>query len=178
MKFYSVTTVLNKYYDFSSVHPDVLNHGADRGKRAHALFAEYAKGNHVVVPRGVDIAGFFTSFKLWYNQCVIKPLCIESEFTDLTFGFYGHPDLVALLTGHKICVIDYKTPAANQKLWQLQCAAYTRLVELNTPYKVDYAISLRVNRDGRPAIATCYKDQENALAIFLNALWPHRFIND
>ena len=166
--------------DFTGVSPAVLEAACKRGSDVHSACASWARG--VFIPSSLiagDRAGYFQSFKEWFEKYVDKVFYVEHEFIDPVYQYVGHIDIAATLTDGRFCVIDYKTPAAVSKPWRLQLAAYKHLVELELkkkkiPFEV-HALSLRLMHDGRPAKAVEYKPELNDFPVFLSCLNVHRF---
>ena len=179
MRLPSVTRVIPS--DFTGVSPAVLAAACKRGSDVHSAAASWARG--VFIPSSLiagDRAGYFNSFKEWFEQYVKTVWYVEQEFIDPVYQYVGHVDIVATLTDGRFCVIDYKTPAAVSKPWRLQLAAYKHLVELELkkkeiPHTEVNALSLRLMHDGRPAKAVEYSPELNDFPVFLSCLNVHRF---
>lgn len=174
MKILHVTEILGKYVDFSRVADQVLFEASQRGQIIHRCCGAYALGGYVA-PLPDHLAGYFKSFCRWFDANVKRVVLVEKTMVDETLGFTGRPDLVVeLFTGH-ILLIDIKTPAAVNKAWRVQLAAYTYL--LNQIYiKVDGAASIRLKSSGGEAVANRYDDWLADFNVFLSALNAHRFL--
>ena len=68
MKRPRVTEILNPFSDFSAVPPDVLLAAGERGTAVHEACAAYALG--LFKPIDGDLAGYFQSFKSWFNSYI------------------------------------------------------------------------------------------------------------
>ena len=173
MKIYSVTEVLGNWFDASKIADDVLAAACLRGTDTHTWCAGYSKGGYMLPPRS-EIAGYCESFKNWFDANVTHVLLVERRLTNSAAGFTGKPDFVFELASGEIALVDIKTPAAENKTWKCQLAAYDALVE----WSVDALISLRLRIDGKPAIGRRYEGSRlTAYNAFLSALNAHRFIN-
>lgn len=175
--FPSVTTVLSPFADFSRVRPEVLEHAAQRGTKVHALCEAYAQG--LWIPRiDEECAGYFDSFKRWFDATVVEVLAQEVELVDEQKGYMGHPDMICRIKGDNDAVmIDLKTPAAQSPAWRLQLAAYWRLGTL-AGYPITRSGSLRLKKDGSRAIFNEYTGSHaHDLNVFLNCLAAWKYFN-
>jgi hypothetical protein len=168
MKFYSVTTVISPYVDFSMVPPDRLQYAAERGKLIHAAAAAHAQGLWVM-PLPQDHQGYFDSFRRWFDQYVKQVIWVEKELINTTYGFYGHPDILAVLISGETVLIDYKTPATEQRSWRIQLSAYSHLA------KVEKTMALKLDAEGKAARAIVYTNSKLHFAVFLSALNAYRY---
>ena len=146
----SVTTILAPHSDFSNVPAEILAAACDRGDAVHQLCALYAQGLWIEeVPD--KYAGYFNSFKLWFDQFVEKTILVEEELRDEERGYCGHPDWIGLLKGDSgLTLLDWKTALALSKGWRLQLAGYKMLAEKNG-YPITRVASLRPQKDGKIA---------------------------
>lgn len=179
MKYPSVTEILGKYQDFSMIPPERLALACDRGKAVHAYCAAYAAGIWIPRPKGSE--GYCESYVTWFNEYVEEVFLIEEELVDKTFGFVGHPDLIARLKGDKAAtVVDLKTPVALLRIWAVQLASYLHLAKTKLPLPLTKAFvsgcgSLRLDPRGKPAKFKHYTDSAQDFQAFLNALTAHKF---
>lgn len=170
MKYPSVTEVLGKYTDFSTIRPEVLEAACERGTAVHAYCAAYA--HNLWVPAD-GLEGYCQSFRNWFDSTVEKVILVEHELIDETYGYIGHLDLLAVLKGDKVpAVIDYKSPSVKGKTWGAQGAAYLNLAKKHKPRRFG---SLRLKKDGGHAIFDSYQDSARDLQAFLAALTAHRY---
>lgn len=169
----SVTQVLAPYADFSGIPVAVLEHAAARGTRVHAACAAYAQGLFVV-PLEADAKPYFQSFRRWFDYTIDEVVAVEKELIH-PFGFVGHPDLIVKIRGDKHpSVVDLKTPAAVNKLWRAQLAAYVNCANKNgIPAK--RGMSLRLKKDGSFPIVNEYNPAAEDWAAFLNAFYSHQY---
>ena len=167
----SVTTVLGKYQDFSSVPEDRLALAIDRGKAVHAYCAAYALG--LWAPEPKEHAGYCLSFRRWFDMMVVEVHSVEQQFIDEVLGFTGTPDFTGILKGDTdTAVVDWKTPVTLNPVWDAQTAAYQHLT------KAKRRGSLRLDPDGKEAKFKAYSNDNQAFQAFLNALVAHKyFIN-
>ena len=171
----SVTRILKPYANFGMVRPDVLEHAANRGKRVHESCHAYAAGMFM---RKLDaeVEPYFQSFKLWFDSTVEEVIGTELELKS-SLGFCGHPDLVAILKGDQTAtVVDYKTPLSESKTWRPQLAAYHRLVN-ESGINAKRCLSVRLRKNGGPALVTEYETDAEDWAAFLNALYAWNYFN-
>ena len=170
----SVTQVIGVYADFSRVPADVLDAACARGTEVHRLCAAIAAGAWVPgAPE--DLAGYVQSFRRWFDF-VEQVHVLEERFTDHRFGFTGQPDLIVTMRGDSApSLVDLKTPATSQRAWRVQLAAYRHLARL-AGFPVERTFSLRLKRDGGPAIVDEYRNSATDFAAFSAALTAYRYI--
>ena len=172
MNLLSVTKVLSPFADFSMVPPQRLAMAAERGTQVHAACAAYAKGFPVITFD--DAALYFESFRNWFDCYVKRALYVEAEFSDpCTYRIAGHPELICEMIDGRIVVVDYKTPAAESKLWRAQIAAYCYLAEPVIGGRPE-GLALMLSADGRPPRARHYNYQAEDFAAFVAALTAYR----
>lgn len=179
MKYPSVTTILSPWVDFSNVPEQRLIAAAERGREVHKICAAIAKGLWAPVPK--ELGGYIASFTNWLDGYVLTVHGVELQLMDATYGYMGHPDLVATLVGEDaVCVIDIKTPVMEQRSWACQLAAYADLVEVDPTSGitvVDRLLSLRLSPEGkRPKITEYTSQRQRAFAAFLGALNAWKFL--
>jgi len=171
-KYLSVTQVLSKYQNWSAVNPDRLELACERGSAVDNYCNNYALGFYAVPPVGLE--GYCVSFETWFKANVIEVVAVQPHLVNETFGFVGHPDLIALLKGdERPTVIDNKTPDAAHPIWSAQCSAYLDLAM--DKYRPRRCGSLRLRKDGSPAIFKEYTDSVQDFQAFLSALFAHRY---
>jgi hypothetical protein len=177
MKIYSVTEVLGKYFDWSSIPEDVLANACKRGSAVHVACGSYAKlGYAIRLPD--EWVGYFNSFIKWYESNVAECLLVEERFTDNDLGFTGRQDFIFRMKTDEVVLTDIKTPLAEQPTWKCQLAAYDHLATKIGGFKLDDILSLRLHPDGGPAKGIRYKgSRAAAFNAFLSALNAHRYIN-
>ena len=168
-----VTETLSGYTNLGSIDPEILEAAAARGTDVHRFCETYAKTRWVCkVPE--DVHGYVWSFKQWFDQWVEKVYVTEMHMTDKALGLTGTLDMVCRLVDGAVALVDYKTPAAPQRVWESQLAAYKLMYE-QAAGPVDRCMCLMLRRDGRPAKAIVYTNMEAATAAFLAALNAHRY---
>lgn len=167
-----VTAVLAPYADFSRVPKAVLEHAAARGSQVHGACAAIVRGLWVP-PLPEDAQGYIKSFRRWW-PCVSEVALCEQTLTDPDYGFAGRPDLVCRIEGDEHwTVVDWKTPAAKNKLWRAQLAAYNHLV-CKAGHTTGRVGSLRLKANGGPPIFDQYQHSNIDFAGFLAALTAYR----
>jgi hypothetical protein len=143
-----VTSILSPYQDFSGIPPETLAAAAERGTNLHKACAAYALG--LYYPVSGDIAGFYESFKAWFNNYVVEVLAVEEEVIHPAWRYVGHVDLIAKVAGIRpnqaVAVIDYKSPAVASRGWNCQVAAY--LEASKDKYGAEIAGALQLKKDG------------------------------
>lgn len=179
MKYPSVTTILSPWTDFSMVPEARLEAAAERGREVHKICAAIAKG--LWAPCPVELQGYVHSFRNWLDGYVHTVHGVELELMDATYGYVGHPDLIATLVGEDaVCVIDVKTPVTEQRSWACQLAAYADLIEVDPTSGitvVDRLLSLRLSPGGKvPKITEYTSMRQRAFVAFLGALNAWRFL--
>lgn len=170
----SVTQVLSVFSDFSGIRPDILERAAARGTEVHRICAGIAQGLHIpAIPE--DLRGYVYSFCQWFTN-VEEVLLVETRLEDPVFMFHGQPDLVVRLRGDQTPrLIDLKTPASLGKLWSAQVSAYARLYALHSGEECQHSGTLRLRRDGSPAIFDECRHSAHDLRAFLAALTAYRY---
>jgi hypothetical protein len=176
MKQPSVTRIIAPYNDFSGIDPDVLAHAAARGTLVHDICSDTLRGLWVSPSRITpEVAGYVRSFRGWAAAMLLDVVATEQELTDSALGYLGHLDLLARVRGQEgLGVIDWKTPAATQKAWKVQTAAYAHLVNVNRETlglaePVRWRASVRLRKDGSPALFSLYTDPRD-FAVFVSLL--------
>lgn len=167
---YSVTTILSIFNNFDGIPPAVLENAARRGTAVHRYFAGYALGLFMPVPTN-EIAGYFYSFKAWFDTYVDRVFFVEQKFTDHKLGFYGHADAGLKLTDGRNVVVDWKTPAAESLTWGPQTAAYLHLANSEDKRVCHYdgCMAVQPKKDGRPATGIVYAYTDELFATFMAA---------
>jgi len=171
----SVTQVLGVYADFSRIKPEVLAHAAARGTAVHAACAAHAQGLWVpdLEP---ELTGYFQSFARWFDAMVVDVVGVELEVAHKALGYQGHLDLAVMLKGgHGVTIIDLKTPATKNRLWAAQLAAYKEAFNACHVLTVQRVASLRLKRDGSPAIFDEYTNSHQDFAAFVAALTAYKW---
>lgn len=168
-----VTAVLAPFADFSRVPKAVLEHAAARGSQVHGACAAIVKGLWVP-PLPEDCLGYIKSFRQWWPNVAEVIMC-EQTLIDPDHGFAGRPDLVCLIEGDEHwTVVDWKTPAAKNKLWRAQLAAYKHLAGKNGYKPIGRVGSLRLRANGGPPIFDEYQHSHIDFNGFLSALNAYR----
>lgn len=174
MKSYSVTTVLKPFTDFSFVPEDVLIAASERGQIVHAACASYALKQFALDPPE-DCRGFFESFKRWFDRYVKEVIFVETRMENEALGYNGMPDLGCVMVDDIAKIVDYKTPVALARSWELQTSAYCALAKKE--YGIDFVpMSLRLKRDGGEAQAKDYEYSDRAYCAFLGILNGYRYL--
>ena len=173
----SVTRALSCLSDFGSIPPAVLQNACLRGSEVHAAALSYAVGGWVR-PLSEQAQPFYNSFVTWFDAYIVDVVGVEIEVVSKKYQYLGHIDMIATIKGNKKpSVIDLKTPAQGNKSWPPQVSAY-RQAATESGYKLaPGAYSVRLRKDGGPALAKHYKSQADHLAVFLSCLNISRYIN-
>ena len=172
----SVTRVLSCLSDFGAIPPAVLENACVRGSQTHAACLSYAVGGWVR-PLSEQVQPFFDSFVAWFDAYITSVEGVEIEAVSKKYDYVGHIDMIATIKGNKKpSVIDLKTPAQGNKSWPSQVSAY-RQAAIESGYKLaPGCYSVRLRKDGGPALAKHYSSQADHLAIFLSALNLKRYL--
>ena len=178
MNYPRVSSILAPYTDFSMVAPDTLAAAADRGVQVHSACAAYALDLFAPVPE--ELAGYFKSFKAWFDLYVHDVIAVEAELTHQAFRYIGHADLIAKVTGFApgcpvVAVVDYKTPVTASQTWKCQIAAYVEAAWEKYGAAIGGALQLR--KDGGLPKMSWVTDQNQAFAAFTGALSAYNYIN-
>ena len=177
-----MTTPLSVYVRSEAVPLHRWENASDRGRRAHDLFAAYAKG--LFIPKiDWDCEGYFKSYTAWYDRYVVRALLVEERLTDdETLGLSGQIDLIAELRDiypdrNIIAIIDDKTALQKSELWKAQLSAYwIGLALKKLPYgkDIEKAGTLRLNPDGKPARVDWVENQFLEWQAYLHAFFAYR----
>lgn len=169
MNLLSVTQTLKTHSDFSRVPDNVLFAACQRGDRVHAYCAAKAKDiYHPPVPEYIQ--GYCESFDRWF-ELVEEVLLVEEEIVDPNMGFFGHPNLVVRLKGHKNpAVVDIKTPLTRNKLWAVQISSYVHLVRQYLNCEIEHSGAIRLRSDGAVARFDEVNNPDRWFGLFLNEL--------
>jgi hypothetical protein len=174
VKIYRVTEIIAPFTDFSHVPPDRLEAACDRGTEVHTYLHSYALGLWSPRPEGYE--GYCESGERWIDAHVRRVISSEQEYQDSILGFVGHPDLLAY-TDMGLMLVDYKTPATEQRSWAIQLAAYHHLVCRHHRYgsvinsEVIPAVLMLSPAGGKSAKMKRYDDnRQYFFSLFLSAL--------
>ncbi len=174
MKYFSVTEVLSKYSDFSSIPDQILYQACQRGNEVHRVCEAYAQVGFVSASSINELhIGYFNSFKRWYDRNAKACLICEQTYTDSVLGFTGRPDLVLALRSGLTALIDIKTPVTDSPSWKVQLAAYRYLLQ-ESGVKIDTCIALQPRINGSMAKVHRWDEWGDYFAVFLAALNAHR----
>ena len=165
-----VTEIISPFNDFSRVPPDVLQAASERGTEVHEACAAYALG--LWNPDIEKYSGYIHSFKTWFDEYVVEVLAVEEEVRHPKWGYIGHVDLIARISGvkkkHVVAVIDYKTPFSESRSWRVQTSAYVEAAK--EKYGVEIGGALRLRKDGSLPIMTWIDDHNQAFNAFVGIL--------
>ena len=166
----SVTRALSCLSDFGAIPPAVLENACVRGSQTHAACLSYAVGGWVR-PLSEQVQPFFDSFVAWFDAYITSVEGVEIEAVSKKYDYVGHIDMIATIKGNKKpSVIDLKTPATQNLSWGPQICAYRQAASEEGYKLAPGAYSVRLRKDGGPALARHYQAQAQHLAIFLSAL--------
>ena len=171
-----VTSILAPYSDFSMIPPDTLQAAAERGTKVHEACAAYSIGLWPPVPE--ELAGYFKSFKKWFDKYVEEVIAVEVELIHNAWHYIGHADLIAKVTGLTsspvIAVVDYKTPILPSRTWRCQIAGYVEAAK--EQYNVAIGGTLQLRKDGSLPKMIWIDDQNQAFNAFTAALSAQNYI--
>ncbi len=171
-----VTEILKPFSDFSMIAPEVLELASLRGSEVHKSCEAYALGIWAPVPEGLQ--GYFDSFRAWFDKYVVEVLAVEEEIEHKSWGYIGHPDLIARIKGVRpmpaVAVVDFKTPIAATLSWHCQLAAYVEAARQK--YKSEIGGSLQLRKDGSLPKMIWVDDQVQAFAAFTGILSGWNYI--
>lgn len=171
-RLFSVTDVMGMAFRADKIPPHVLEHAASRGTVVHRCCSLYARRIWFKMPGDKKTAGYIESFKAWWDHFIDKtrPIHVELELICSTFGFMGHPDIIAHMRHETLpVVIDLKTPRITSPTWKGQLASYKHLAKVNG-FETGKARSLQLQPNGSAARAAIYEDHYQDFAAFLNGL--------
>lgn len=176
--FYRVTQILERFSDFGSIPNEVLLTATDRGTRVHDYCSSHALGG-TLLNIDDDCAPYFDSFTQWFDKYVTTVHFSEERFYDEKKMLTGKIDLYCFSEemGGNI-IIDIKTPQNYIPIWQLQIAAYQKLMENQDFHpKIDRNGCLMLNKNGKMARYIPLQDYETIWNLFEGLLNIHVFLN-
>ena len=134
----------------------------------HEACAAYALGLWSPVPE--DLQGYFDSFTAWFDMAVKEVISVEEDLSDDAFGFSGHPDLCVTSKQGETLLVDLKSTLMHPRTFQLQCAAYTHLIEKKHKIMIARAGTLHLSKDGKLPLMRWNENNPEAIAMFLQLL--------
>lgn len=177
MNYPRVSSILAPYADFSMVLPDTLAAAADRGVSVHASCAAYALDLFAPVPE--DLAGYFRSFRVWFDLYVYEVIGAEVELIHPIWKYMGHADLIARVTGFApgcpvVAVVDLKTPITASQTWKCQISAYVEAAR--EKYGASIGGALQLDKNGGLPKMSWIDDQATAFNAFTGILSGWNYI--
>ena len=171
-----VTEILGPYSDFSKVPSDVLEAAQERGTAVHEACAAYALG--LYSPVSEELAGYFESFRSWFDRFVVEVCAVEQEIINEKWGYIGHVDFIGLISGVRpkpvVAVIDWKTPFAESRSWHCQTQAYVEASK--EKYGAEIGGYLRLRKDGSLPVMGWVENPAQAFNAFCGALSAYNYI--
>ena len=166
-------TQITKPYGPDFSHVKDLEYYQEQGQQIHAFCKAYAK--RLWFPFHSDyIDGYLDSFRRWFDL-VDKVLLTEEYLESSLWGFCGTVDVVCTLKhDERIVLVDYKSPLAYNRSWDLQTAGYKILYEEKHNDKVERWGSLRLREDGGVAIFN--EARPESVRAFLGALEAQKYM--
>jgi hypothetical protein len=168
-----VTKVLEPYSNFDNVLSWVLENAQARGTMVHSACFAYAQ-RIWIPPLPEEYEGYALSFSKWFDRYVKEVIDIEPHLVDEDLQLVGHPDFILIMSDGVWTLPDLKTAAMPQKSWRGQMAAYRYLASKKWP-KIERAGTLRLKRDGGPALFDPYMFHDEDWAAFCYALFARRY---
>jgi len=155
----------------------ILSRATERGRKVHAICAGILQGLWIPTIEP-EYAGYIASFQTWREQFVEEVIFVEHELVDPAYGLIGHIDFYGKLRKLGYALLDWKTPVALYKAWQLQMAGYQRLCSLDKiicKNGIDVTASLQLRSDGSTPKMIRYETNFQDFNIFLGLLNAHNF---
>jgi hypothetical protein len=106
-----------------AIFESARNDAAERGKQIHALAEAVNRGEAVSVPPEHD--GALLTYERWFSDFAVATMYAEAAIFSATYRYAGTIDLMAIIDGGPLVLIDLKT--GNSGVWPetcLQLAAY------------------------------------------------------
>lgn len=129
-----VTAVLNPFSGYGQVPKAVLEAAQDRGSRTHTAIEAYLDGFENA-PVADDIKGYVDSFKKWWITDEYphgrKVIETEKRLYDDRLMITGKFDLIYRNGEGTNVLVDFKTSAKVNPIWQAQGSAYVHLAQVN-----------------------------------------------
>jgi len=167
--FPSVTEIIKPYIDTEWFRQEHL----DRGSAVHAAMEAHALCLYVP-PLRPKWQPYFDSGRKWFDASVDEVYLVEKRLIDKKLGYCGKPDIVCAIKGDsRIILPDYKTSQTYQSWWEIQGAAYKKLVT-GEGIPCHQTISVRTKKDGSGCLINEHKN-ESAFNIFIGLLNAHQF---
>lgn len=175
--FTRVTEPLGRYSGLENVDAQTLKNAQDRGNLVHYFCDLYV--SHMLIeeiPSHVKL--YVESFIQWFDTYIDKVLLSEYRVSHEGLRLSGQFDLLCKYKySNDIVLVDFKTPLAKSKTWQLQTAAYRFLLRENQIEYVDRRIALKLSAQGKPPMVYEYKDHNNDEKLYLKLLEIYRFFS-
>lgn len=172
-----VTEFLTPYKNFDNISPEVLEQAAGRGDEVHRLCELYASNMLIEIPKP-EVKPFFDSFKYWFDLAVNETLYTEHRIYHPKLLIAGQFDwLGTFKDSDDLVLCDWKTPALHDISWRMQMAAYRFLLRECMGIDVKRRISIRLDREGKPAKLVEYLDHDHDERLFLNQVEIYRCFN-
>jgi len=175
--YFRVTQVLQPYSSYAEIPHHILVKAQNRGIRTHKVCEMYMLDEYFPYPDD-DIAGYFESFKHWYDDDIIDRLvCVELRLYNDLLRITGQIDIVGVLKGDTSpSVIDIKTSQTPTKSWPLQLAAYRHLYnESDEKSKVKRRLVVQLNKEGKPPKIHEYYDFDKDWRLYQGILEAWRY---
>ena len=167
-----VSDILAPWDKFDMVRPDLLEAGQLRGNVVHATLACILK-DLWYPPVPIEYQGYVDSGRNWLDKYVREVHLVETTLRDDDMGFRGTIDLLVTMIDGILTLPDWKTPTALSKMWEARMASYRHLARKNG-YLVEKVGTVRLRKDGSPALFKDYPLAESVFAGFHGALIAHQ----
>ncbi len=160
VKYYRVSTILDKYNDFSFVDEKVLKEKQQVGTAVHDFIESICCGS-IAFSEGRE-TGYVNSFIKWYE--IVKPqyMLMEERFFDDELRITGKIDAIVKIED-SLYLLDYKTCASKSKTWRMQAHFYKYLVEKTNLKISDTMLFLRLDANGGQPFLHTYSFSQNTL---------------
>lgn len=90
----------------------------DFGNTFHDTAENYAADKSIKIP--FEVFPFWGTFKKWFDENVEKVIATELATTACQFGIGGSIDLICMVKGVGLCVVDFKTQSVATKTYKTE----------------------------------------------------------
>ena len=155
-----VSTLLQKFSDFSQIDPAVLERKQNIGTEIHQAIHEFVKGEFAYM--SPSAVGYFRSFKRWFSSLKPEFIISEERYFDDDRMITGQIDGVIRFPHEKQGVlIDFKTSAQeNSASWMRQAHLYAHLMHRNGIYINDTYLFIKLDKSGEMPKVFRYKHDQ------------------
>lgn len=161
-------------FPFKDIDPVILANKCEIGTSVHKAIEEDLKLSFF--PLQGRERGYFESYLLWKDKVKPKPIHLEKRWNDEVLGISGQIDLVAKIDT-KICLIDWKTSASEEKdKWPIQAALYYLILKNNGIIVEKTVRFIQLNPEGKEPKIFYYPITQELLSLAIFAVSQYKWL--